>query len=648
MPRGMTPPDLYRIQWLSDANISPDGSVVAFTASRLDAGADDYRSAIWTVRADGTGQPERFTWSDAKDTSPRWSPDGKQLAFLSNRAGDKSQLFVIDARGGEARALTSLPEGAGAPVWSPDGRRIAFAARVRSAPESPDAEKPKNPPARVITTLKYRANGEGFTYDRRRHVFVVDVETEEVRQLTDGDWDDIQPAWSPDGNSIAFVSARHDDRDYDRATDLYRVGVAGGDPVLLTPGGASIALPAWAPDGRQIAYLGYADAEDAPRNSHLWVLAPDGSSAPRCLTEDYDRQLEVSETSAPVWSTDGATIFSGVEDRGATGVVAVDVASGSVRILIGGERSISGFSISQSGAIAFAASATSSPAEIFVAGPRGEIQLTDLNAGWRAEVELPAPEHFVVDSDGGVVDAWMMRPAGFVEGRTYPALVNIHGGPFGQYGWAFLDEFQVESGAGYAVIYCNPRGSSGRDDGFARAIIGAPGEPDSADIMATVDAAVARYDFIDPARIGVLGGSYGGYLTSWIVGHTNRFAAACSERALNNRYSKEGTSDIWSGYTYLRTRQWQDPALYARYSPITYVCDMQTPLLILHSEEDIRCPIEQGEQLFVALKQLRREVRFVRFPGENHDLSRSGKPSHRVQRFEHILDWFNFHLYEAP
>ena len=237
-----------------------------------------------------------------------------------------------------------------------------------------------------------------------------------------------------------------------------------------------------------------------------------------------------------------------------------------------------------------------------------------------------------------------MRSAGFEPGGIYPTLVNVHGGPFSQYGWTFLDEFQVEAGAGFAVIYCNPRGSSGREDAFARAILGAPGEPDSADILATVDAAVARYPFIDPTRLGLIGGSYGGYLTSWIVGHDQRFAAACSERALNNRYSKEGTSDIWSGFTYLRKRQWEDPDLYRRYSPISYVQNIQTPVLILHSEEDYRCPIEQGEQLFVALKQLRREVLFVRFPGENHDLSRNGKPSHRVQRFEHILAWFQRHL----
>jgi dipeptidyl aminopeptidase/acylaminoacyl peptidase len=642
----MIPTDLFRIQWVSDARLSPDGRLVAFTVTRLDEEADDYRAAIWVVPTDGATPPRRFTSGAGKDSAPRWSPDGARLAFLSDREGGKAQIFVIDVTGGEARKLTAIPQGAGAPVWSSDGTRLVTVVRTGGEDEGSKPGKQKTPPARVITSLKYRANGEGFTYDRRRHLFVVDAVTGETRQLTNGDWDDTQPAWSPDGRRIAFVSARHHDRDHDRAEDIFVVDAAGGEPVRLTPGAGACALPAWSPDGQAIAYLGHADAEDAPRNSRLW-LVPTAGGMPRCLTMDFDRHLEIADTAAPIWRMDGTALIVGAQDRGTMGVIQVQPVDGTLTPLIFGRRSVSSYTVAGT-TMAFTASEPHRPTEVFVRTAQGERQVSDLNAGWRAEVELPELEHFMVQSGGVEIDAWVMRPAGFEPGRRYPALVNIHGGPFAQYGWAFFDEFQVQAGAGYAVICCNPRGSSGREEAFARAIMGCPGEPDSADALAAVDEALRRWDFIEPTRLGLLGGSYGGYLTGWIAGHTDRFVAAVAERGLYNRYSKDGTSDIWSGYTYLRVRPWEDPELYWRYSPMAYVRNIRTPLLILHSEEDLRCPIEQAEQLFVALKQMRREVRFVRFPGENHELSRSGKPSHRLQRFGYILDWFAEKLAAPP
>ncbi|HEY7492835.1 MAG TPA: S9 family peptidase, partial [Candidatus Tectomicrobia bacterium] len=282
MSGGMIPEDLFHIQWVSDARLSPDGRRIACTVTRLDQDADDYRSAIWVVPTDGSGPPRRFTSGGGKDSAPRWSPDGACLAFLSDREGGKAQVYVIDSTGGEARQLTAIPQGAGVPVWSPDGARLVTVVRTGGgeAGGKQEGNQPQTPPARLITALKYRANGEGFTYDRRCHLFVVDAASGETRQLTHGDWDNTQPAWSPDSRRLAFISARHTDRDYDRAEDIFVVDAAGGEPVRITPGGGACALPAWSPDGQTVAYLGYANAEDAPRNSRLGLL-PAAGGPPR-------------------------------------------------------------------------------------------------------------------------------------------------------------------------------------------------------------------------------------------------------------------------------------------------------------------------------------------------------------------------------
>ena len=506
----------------------------------------------------------------------------------------------------------------------------------RGAGEHSEEPQAQNTPGTPHHRDQYRYNGEGFTYDRRRHLLVIDAASGETRQITQGDWDDTQPAWSPDSRRLAFVSAMPTATTTTLRTSLWWTPRA-ANRYGSRPAMASVRCqPGRRTDGAS-PILAMLTLRTPPATAVCGWSRPqaDAPLSDRAL----DRDLEITETAAPIWQADGSAIVVGVQDRGSVGVIQVQVADGTVLPLVHGKRSVTSYSVANA-TLAFTAAEPHRPAEVYVRTALGEQQVTALNADWCATVELPEPEHFIVHSDGGEIDAWVMRPAGFEPGQRYPTLVNIHGGPFAQYGWTFFDEFQVQAGAGYAVLCCNPRGSSGREDAFARAIIGCPGEPDSADVLAMLDEALQRYDFLDPGRVGLIGGSYGGYLAGWIVGHTDRFVAAVPERGLYNRYSKDGTSDIWSGYTYLRVHQWENPELYWRYSPIAYVQNIRTPLLILHSEEDLRCPIEQAEQLFTALKQMRREVRFVRFPGENHELSRSGKPSHRVQRFGYILDWF--------
>ena len=343
------------------------------------------------------------------------------------------------------------------------------------------------------------------------------------------------------------------------------------------------------------------------------------------------------------------------EDQGDTPVYRVPAGGGAPpACLIGGERQVTGLSLSGAGAwLAFAAADPASPSEVHLcrADGSGERRLTDLNRAWKAEVALSRPERFRYTRAGFTLDGWVMKPFGFEAGRRYPALLNVHGGPASQYGHGFFDEFQVYAGAGYAVVYVNPRGSQGCGEAFTRAVVGDWGGGDYADVMAGLDAALARFDFLDPERLGVMGGSYGGYMTSWIVGHSDRFKAACSERAVNAQVSMFGTSDI--GHYFQEAHSggrppWDDPAIFVDRSPLTYAPRITTPLLIIHSEDDLRCPMEQAEQLFVALKKLRRDVTLVRFPDENHDLSRTGRPRHRLERFRILLDWFSKHLPPGP
>ncbi|HSE06427.1 MAG TPA: S9 family peptidase [Methylomirabilota bacterium] len=648
-PRAMVPQDLTRIRFASDPQISPDGRMVAFVVTTLSEEKDEYLSNIWVVSTDG-GEPRRFTAGPRRDTVPRWSPDGARLAFVSEREpGKKGQLHVMPTGGGEPVRLTSLRHGVSAPEWSPDGTRLAFVARVGGAPEpGSEEEKRKSKPPRVITTMKYRFNGEGFTYDRRPHVFVIAAEGGEPRQLTEGEYEHADPAWSPDGRWVAFTSIRHDDRDHDDATDLWLVAAEGGTPRRLTATAGPAAHGAFSPAGDTIAYLGRAASLAFGHNIRLFTVPVAGGPS-RCLTAGFDRSCSPLGV-RPVWSAAGDAITIAAEDEGTLGVYRVGAAGGPVTRIVAGERVVNGFSASRDGrTIAFAASDPISPAEIFVcdAGGGGERRLTDLNRDWRREVALSHPERFQFERAGMTVEAWIMKPFGWEAGHRYPLLLNVHGGPHSQYGYPFLDEFQVQAGAGYAVLYANPRGSQGYGEAFTRAVVGDWGGGDVADVEAALDEALRRFDWIDRRRLGLLGGSYGGFVTSWIVGHSTRFKAACSERAVNSHVTMFGSSDIGHLFNVGElggVLPWEDPARYLERSPLTYARNITTPLLILHSEDDLRCPIGEAEQLFVALKTLRREVVFVRFPDENHELSRSGKPRHRLERFRIILDWFAKYL----
>jgi dipeptidyl aminopeptidase/acylaminoacyl peptidase len=642
---GMVPEDVYELTGVADPRLSPDGKTAAYVVWRIDKEANETRAAIWLAPVDGSEPPRQFTVGQSLDANPRWSPDGSRLAFTSKREGKSGQLYVIPVGGGEPRRLTDLKEDVSQVAWSPDGSRIVFASRQRD--EAYDEEDDKKRPPRRFRRLQFKLDNEGWTVDRPLHLFVVPADgSKEPTQVTSGDWEDIHPSWSPDGARIAFASARHEDWDITPVNDIYTVSADGGEAerITATDGGAS--FPSWSPDGARMAYLYYPSVFDDPRHAQVAVL--DLASRERTiLTASLDRNCgPYPELREPIWM--GDSLLFAVEDGGNVHLYQVPPdGSAEPKLVVGGDLVVTGYDAAAGQGVHTMATPTTL-SELFF----GDRRLTDVGKGFTEGREVSAPERFTaVSPDGSEVEAWVIRPAGFEEGTKYPMLLNIHGGPFTQYGNKFFDEFQVYSGAGYVVVYSNPRGSSGYSEEWGRAIRGPVdggpgwGTVDYEDVMAVTDEAIKRFDFIDPDRLGVMGGSYGGFMTSWIVGHNDRFQAAVSERAVNQWVSMAGASDFgWTFKGYVGAFLHENFDAWVKMSPATYAGDITTPLLILHSENDLRCPIEQAEQLFTTLRLLKRDVEFVRFPGESHELSRSGSPFHRVTRFQIILDWFARYL----
>jgi len=772
--RPITETDLFRFVWVADPRISPDGKRIACVRVTVDAKHDGYETALWIVDADAAGAiagPRPLT-AGPRDTAPRWSPDGRRLAFLRH-AGKADQLFVLPLDGGEARQLTDLPRGASSPAWSPDGRTLAFLSATTAADLAKPADRAKTPAAdamaeppangaglaglgmdagsdgagaatlgmaagadgagaaslgavglgaaaagtagagghasgaaaeqgaplpehesdvRVISQAIYRANGSGYLDPTHPdHLWTVDVPEGGAaappapRQLTRGDFEEQTPAWAPDGSRLYVVSDRVKESYYQDAGEaIYALPATGGELVKVASFTGGIASLSVSPDGRQIAFTGAPVGKpvrsyDQP---NLWVVASAPGGEPRNLTAAFDFDIGAhlvgdqhpprgGGRDVPVWSADGRSLLVLAAERGRVDLRSFDVADGQSRQVTAGDHEVVSYSAAPDGSrLALVISTPTAIGDLFAldlpaaavkagaetpgggaaaaAPPFRQLtrQLTHWNDALFARLTLTPPLAITYRSfDGKEIEAWVQRPPGYPARKPYPLILDIHGGPHGAYGYTFFHEAQWMAAKGYVVICPNPRGSTAYGQEFGNVIqYRYPGD-DFKDLMAGVDELVRRGD-ADPKRLGVTGGSGGGLLTNWTITQTDRFAAAVSQRSIAD----------WAGWWYtadftLFTPRWfrgapfEEAQDFAARSPITYIKNVKTPLMLIEGEADYRTPpTAGGEEMFRALKYLRRPVVMVRFPGESHELSRSGHPWHRVERLQHIVRWFDKYL----
>lgn len=656
--RNMTADDLLKLKFVDGIALSPDESEIAISVRIAAENKKKYFSHIWMVNADGTDL-RQFTHGEVTDSVPVFSPDGQMLAFTSKR-NDKKGIYLLPRNGGEARCLVEADGSFSSLSFSPDGKSILCVFRKNDEVPKNEQGKKEEPVYRHITRLFYKYDNAGFLPEDEGQVYIYDVESGEGTQITKGKRGKTSPVWSPDGKYIAYLSniQRNPDLHSDWI-DLFVIPGKGGKARRINTPKGPMMMPVFSPDGKHLAYLGHDNPHDAwgVTNWHVWKVPVRGGKA-RDLTPDLDRMcvdmtisdtVEVHEAGLLKWSADGKHLFFQVSDTGSTHIYRVTGSGRNRELIVGGKRHVMSASLNgKSNLLALTVTDMTNPAEVFAATTTsgGKLkQLTKFNDWLKKDVDVVKPEELIFKStENYPVHGWIMKPPGFSSRKKYPSILQIHGGPRVQYGFSFFHEMQYLAAQGFVVYFSNPRGGQGYGEKHAEPIVEAWGSYDYDDCMAFTDHMEAQ-PYIDSKRMGVTGGSYGGYMTNWIVGHTNRFRAAVTQRSVVNFESMYGSSDIGFHLPHeVGGNPYDNPDGYRTMSPLTYVRNIKTPLLIVHSEQDLRCPIEQAEQLYICLKMMGRKTEFVRFPEEPHGLSRCGRPDRRIARLDWIRSWFDRYL----
>ncbi|MGE7766200.1 S9 family peptidase [Peribacillus sp. NPDC096540] len=654
---GIAARDLFHLKSVTDPKLSPDGSMAVYVQTRIDEKTEKYISNLYMFSLI-TNETQQWTFGDNRDTSPCWSPDGKNIAFISDRSG-KKQVHLISTIGGESQQMTHFINGATIPIWSPCSKKLLLSTGLKEGETlfKVKEEKDLSKEVQRYDQLKYKWDGRGYFDQLYQQLVIVDIEKDEAILLTENNVDYHPNAWSPDGKQIAYICGEAEKSDDDLFSDIFIMDLETKSSKKITGSSGFFKDPKWSPNGEYLSFIGHNKEFAGATFSKIWLYSMFDQTI-QCLTEGWD--VEIGDSAIGdfqigavdpgiLWTNDSQGFYFLISDYGNTGVYYGSI-EGAMYPSILDPQHIYGLTIDPESHRAIVAISTPvHPGDLFVYNlTNGEkAQISFVNDEFLQHKYLSQPEPISFPSvDGLTIHGWIMRPTEFRDNQKYPLILEIHGGPHMMYANSYVHEFQTLANEGYTVLFTNPRGSVGYGQDFVNACRGDYGGMDYKDLMAAVDYTLATYDFIDHEKLGVSGGSYGGFMTNWIVCHTNRFKAAVTQRCISNWLSFYGVSDI--GYYFTEweikgdifnsaDKLWQ-------HSPLKYVTNVNTPLLLLHGEKDYRCPIEQSEQFFVALKRQKKDAQLVTFPGETHEVTRSGSPKMRLQHVNEIKGWFNKYL----